>query len=126
MNVYLLALIALIGAFCVGFVVYGQIFKGPLGTEGAKLEAGHLAFTSVLVYLSALSFIYIFDHLNIGDLSGVAKGVTFGLLTGVGLFVLPLLADVGFFKSTKEAQVAVAMNWALSFVVMGLLVGWLR
>lgn len=126
MNTYLLALIALVAAFAVGFCIYGQLFKGPLGTAGEKLDTTHLAVASVTIYLSALAFIYLYDHITFGDYTGAAKGVTLGLLVGIGLFALPLFADSGFLKPDKDAQLAVTLNWILSFVVMGLVVGWLR
>lgn len=125
MNTYLLALISLIAAFAVGFVVYGQIFQGPLETKGEKIDPAHLLVTSILVYLSSLAFIYLFDHFNV-DMSGVTKGVVLGLLVGIGAFAFPIIADGGFFKAKKEALTAVTANWVISFALIGLLVGWLR
>jgi ABC-type sugar transport system permease subunit len=125
MNSYLLALISVIAAFIVGFVIYGQIYQGPLETKGEKIDPTHLFVTAVLVFLSSLSFIYLFDHVSM-DSTGVTKGVILGLLIGLGFFAFPLIADGGFFKAKKEALTAVSLNWVLSFVVIGLVVGWLR
>jgi hypothetical protein len=126
MNMYVLAFIALIFAFAVGFVVYGQIFKGPLGTADEKIDPMHLGIATVTIYLSCLAFIYLFDHTTMGTMTGVSKGVSLGLITGIGIFALPLIADAGFFRAKKEALQAVSLNWIVSFAVIGLVVGWLR
>ncbi len=126
MNAYILALIALVAAFAVGFVVYGQLFKGPLNTVGEKIDPMHLTLTSILVYLSALGFIYVFDHFAINNMSTIGRGVVLGLIVGIGFFAFPLVADGGFLKSPKDAQIAVILNWVVSFFVVGAVVGWLR
>ena len=126
MNMYLLALISVIVAFAVGFVVYGQLFKTQLGTAGEKLDPMHLAMTTAMVYLASLAFIYVFDHFSVSGLTGGMKGLTLGLLLGVGIFAMPLFADSGFFKAKMEVTTAVVLNWIVSFALVGIVVGMWR
>jgi len=126
MNAYLLALIAVIAAFAVGYVIYGQLFKGPLGVSEEKMDMTHIAMATIMIYISCLTFIYLFDHFAIEGITGVTKGVVLGMIAGIGMFALPLWSDAGFFKAKKEAQTAVVLNWVLSFIVVGVVVGWLR
>jgi hypothetical protein len=65
----------------------------------------------------------VFDHFSVTGMTGVTRGLTLGLLMGFGGFAFPLFADVGFLKAKQEAVTAVLLNWVLSFVVIGLVVG---
>lgn len=125
MNVYLLALISVIAAFAVGFVIYGQLFQGPLGTKGEKMDTNHILMATIMLYVSSLAFIYLFNHFTIEGYEGITKGVVLGLIAGIGMFALPLWMDAGFFKGSKDAKTAVILNWILSFIVIGVVVGWL-
>jgi hypothetical protein len=123
MNAYLLALIALCVAFAVGYLVYGVLYREPLGTAEHKPEPKHLAVATLLLYLICLAFIYVFDHLVIAEVSAVGKGVLLGLVSGLGFFAFPLIMDGAFFAAKKESYMAVTLNWVLSFVAIGLVVG---
>ena len=125
MNDYVLAILGLLGIFIVGVICYGFLFKGFVGDKNeVKLTVGRFLVAGVGMYVVSLIFIYLFRHVTIGTMTGVAKGVDLGLLAGVGFMAIPIFADAPYFKSGKMGiEWAVIVNWLLSFVVLGIIVG---
>lgn len=126
MNIYLQALIGLIAVFAVGFVFYGVIFKEALKDSSPAPTPSHLGMAVVGVYLVAYFFIQLFGHTYFADTTSIQKGLYLGLLTGVAFFVIPLFTDSSFLKPKSEALYALLFNWLVSFIVLGLVVGFLN
>jgi len=123
MNIYLVSLIALIVAFVVGYVVYGQVFKTALKDATPAPSASHIALSAIGLYLAMLAFGYLYTHLYLGDTTSVMRGLTLGALVGIGCFALPLYTDSPFFKTGNSNVMAVLVNWVASFLAVGIVFG---
>ncbi len=125
MNEFVLALIGLLAMFVVGVICYGALFKGSLGDENTvKLTPVRFAIAGVGMYVIALAFIMLYKKVDFGaDVTGVMKGLQLGLYIGIPFFLIPLFADAPYFRAKPGVEWAVIINWVLSFVVLGIVVG---
>ena len=125
MNEYLMALFGLLAIFVVGVLCYGVLFKSFIGDSAVKLTPTRFVIAGVGMYIISWMFIMLFKNYNAGDVSSVMKGFQLGLMVGVPFFMIPLFADAGYFKAKANLEWPVIANWVLSFVVLGMVVGWL-
>lgn len=124
MNQYLLALIGLVVMFVVGFIVYRLFFGEALAAAEEQKSISKILLSVIGLYLVALGFIWLYDAtLFPSGIVGMAKGLQLGFMVGVFGFVLPILIDGSHFRGTPAATRAVAINWFVSFITLGLLVG---
>jgi len=124
MNPYLLAILGLLGIFIVGVLCYGVFFKGFLAENTVKLTPVRFVVAGIGMYVISLAFIYLFNMTNVMDLTGVSKGLALALLVGVPFMAVPIFADAPYFKSNKMGmEWVLIVNWLLSFLVLGLIVG---
>lgn len=125
MNEWLLALIGLLAMFVVGVIVYGGLFKAMVGDNAVKLTPTRFIIAAIGMYVIAYAFIMLMKNVELGDATGVMKGLQLGLLIGIPFFAIPLFADAPYFKGKMNIEWAVIINWVLSFAVLGMVVGWL-
>lgn len=125
MNTYLLALIAAVAVMAVGFVFYGVLFKEALKDAASAPTQAHLASAIIGIYVLSYFFIQLYSHTSFTDVTGVVKGLYLGLMVGVPFFAVPLFVDSPFFQAKGQAVYAVLFNWVVSFMVLGLVVGYL-
>jgi len=124
MNPYLLGVLGLLGIFIVGALCYGVLFKGFLQGHEVKLSLGRFLVAGVGMYVISLAFIYLFNMTSVMNTTGVMKGIELALLIGVPFMVVPIFADAPYFKSDKTGiEWVVIVNWLLSFIVLGIIVG---
>ena len=124
MNPYLLGVLGLLGIFIVGVVCYGFLFKSFLQGHEEKLSLGRFAVAGAGMYVISLAFIYLFKNTSVMNTSGVMKGIELALLIGVPFMAIPIFADAPYFKSNKAGiEWTLIVNWLVSFVVLGIIVG---
>jgi hypothetical protein len=122
MNTYVVALVAVLGAFGVGALWYGVLFKGQLKSHEPKHDPLHIAVSSLAMYGAAVAFTILYQDVFFeSPITGVLKGFYLSLIVGIGLFALPFFADSGWLKS--KATWPIISNWVVSFVAMGVIVG---
>ena len=92
-----------------------------------KLTPTRFGVAAVGMYVIAWMFIMLFDRYTpTGDPSLIMKGLELGLMVGVMCFLIPLFADAPYFKSKMNLEWVLIANWVLSFLALGLVVGWLK
>jgi hypothetical protein len=126
MNIYLQALIGLVAVFAVGFVFYGFLYKDALKDVAHDMSPVHLTLATVGLYVISYFFIQLFNHTTFTDVSAVLKGLYLGLMVGVAFFAIPLFTDQSFLKGKPMGVQAVLFNWVGSFVVLGIVAGFLN
>lgn len=124
MNGYLLALIGLIGMFAVGFIVYRLFNRDELAVEQQPKSMKKVVLSVLGLYAIALAFITLYDAVIFpSGALGMWKGLNLGFIVGLFGFVLPFLVDASHLRTQPVAIRAVAINWFVSFIVLGLIVG---
>jgi hypothetical protein len=123
MNSILLSIIGLLAIFIAGVITYGVLGKGYIGEDSVKLTPGRFVIAAIGMFVIAYAFQYLFKNVTLGDASGVTKGIELGLLVSVPFFAVPLFADAPYFKAKSGVEWVVILNWILSFVLLGIVVG---
>lgn len=129
MNIYLFALIGLIAMSSVGYVMFGQLYKEVFADEDhSKPDMKQLAMVLVAMFLISLGFASLYSGFEFSytlNLNNMMKGLYLGLIFAAAGFALPLMIDGQHFMPKPGKLTAVIVNWVASFIVLGLLAGWL-
>lgn len=123
MDHYLLALIGLVVQLVVGFFVYGLFFKEALASTKVAPTPKRMVLSAIGMYLVAYLFIALFDNTLFPGAIGMLKGFYLGVLVGITGLLLPLKLDAGWLGANPAAVRALSVNWTVTFIILGLVVG---
>lgn len=124
MNPILLSVIGLLAVFISGVVVYGLVGASSIGENKVALTVPRFLVAGAGMFVIAYSFLYLFNNVTLGDMTGVSKGLALGALVSIPFFAVPLFADAPYFKSSKAGiEWIVIANWVVSFLALGLVIG---
>lgn len=123
MNNYLLALIGLLVVFIVGAVFYRLAASETVQKNKVPLDLTRFVIAGIGMYVIAFGFIYVYQNLTLGDLTGTTKGLALGLIIGLIFWGLPFFADADYLKGESRAKWTVLFNWVVAFVALGAVIG---
>ena len=127
MNPFILAFIGVIAFLVVGFFMYGTFFADATDSKNHKSDTTRMVLAAIGMYIAAYEFIVLYDAVTFSTVTtNLVKGLYLGALVGIPLLAIPLLIDGLYIGTNKKAYQAIIANWAISFIVLGLVVGLLR
>lgn len=122
-NNYLLAIIGLLVIFIVGAVFFRLAANETVKKNKVPLDIVRFLIAGAGMYVIALSFIYLYQNVALGSLTGLSKGLTLGLLIGLVFWGLPFFADADYLNGEARAKWTVLFNWVVAFVALGAVIG---
>lgn len=125
MNSYLLAIIGLLVVFIVGGLFYRVTANDAVKKNKVPLDLVRFIIAGIGMYVIALSFIYLYQNVAIGDMTGVSKGLALGAILGVVIWGLPFFADADYLKGDATAKWTVFFNWIIAYLALGTVIGFI-